>query len=117
MPDVPSPASMLVVAVGGDIGVYGLARAFHEAYRCPAISLTAVATRAVQASSFVTNLVVPDLTDPQVMVAALQRVAAENTDRTLVLVTNADWYVEAIVANADVLAEHYIMPFCSPQAL
>ena len=108
---------MLLVAVGGDIGVYGLARAFHEAYRCPAISLTSVATRAVQASSFVTNVVVPDLTDPQVMVRALEQVATDHPDRTLVLVTNADWYVEAIVAHADVLREHYLMPFCSPQAL
>lgn len=117
MPDVPSPASMLVVAVGGDIGVYGLARAFHEAYRCPAIALTSIATRAVQGSSFVTNIVVPDLTDPPVLVRALEQVAADHPDRTLVLVTNADWYVEAIVANADRLREHYLMPFCSPQAL
>ncbi len=117
MPDAPSPASMLLVAVGGDIGVYGLARAFHEAYRCPAIALTSIATRAVQASSFVTNVVVPDLTEEQVLVRALEQVAAEYPDRTLVLVTNADWYVEAIVANADRLREHYLMPFCSPQAL
>ncbi|MCL2090490.1 MAG: carboxylate--amine ligase [Micrococcales bacterium] len=117
MPDAPSPASMLLVAVGGDIGVYGLARAFHEAYRCPAVSLTSVATRAVQASSFVTNVVVPDLTDEQVLVRTLEQVAADHPDRTLVLVTNADWYVEAIVANADRLRQHYLMPFCSPQAL
>ena len=117
MPDAPSPASMLLVAVGGDIGVYGLARAFHEAYRCPAIALTSIATRAVQASSFVTNVVVPDLTEEQVLVRALEQVAAQYPDRTLVLVTNADWYVEAIVANTDRLCEHYLMPFCSPQAL
>jgi len=108
---------MLVVAVGGDIGVYALARAFHEAYQCPAIALTSIATRAVQASSFVTNVVVPDLTDPPVMVRALRKVADDNPGRTLVLVTNADWYVEAIVANAEALREHYLMPFCSPQAL
>jgi D-aspartate ligase len=108
---------MLLVAVGGDIGVYGLARAFHEAYRCPAIALTSIATRAVQASSFVTNVVVPDLTEAPVLVRTLEQVAAEHPDRTLVLVTNADWYVEAIVANADRLGEHYLMPFCSQQAL
>ncbi|MCL2422324.1 MAG: carboxylate--amine ligase [Micrococcales bacterium] len=117
MPTNPSTTNMLVVAVGGDIGVYGLTRAFHEAYGCPAISLTSIATRAVQASSFVTNVVIPDLTDDKVMVRALLKVAADNPGRTLVLVTNADWYVEAIVANADVLGEHYLMPFCSPQAL
>ncbi|MCL2468115.1 MAG: carboxylate--amine ligase [Micrococcales bacterium] len=117
MPPVPSTSDMLVVAVGGDIGVYALARAFHEAYQCPAIALTSIATRAVQASSFVTNVVVPDLTDPPVMVRALRKVADDNPGRTLVLVTNADWYVEAIVANAEALREHYLMPFCSPQAL
>ena len=33
------------------------------------------------------------------------------------LVTNADWYVEMLVANRARLEPHYLMPFCSPEVL
>ena len=39
--------NVIPVAVGGDIGVYALLRAFHEQYGTPGIVLSAVATRAM----------------------------------------------------------------------
>jgi D-aspartate ligase len=113
----PSTANLLPVAVGGDIGIYGLVRAFHEAYGCQSIALTGIATRAVQHSSIVTNLVVPGLDTEEVLIPALEQVAAEHPDRTLVLVTNADWYVRMIVQNAERLSQHYLMSFCTPEVL
>src|SRR5262249_55236363 len=89
--------ALLPVGVGGDIGTYALLRAFHEEYGTDAIVLSKVATRAMEHSSFVRTLVVPGVDEPDQLVDALLRVADQNPGRTLVLLTNADWYVRAIV--------------------
>jgi len=108
---------LLPVAVGGDIGVYALLRAFHEEYGCRAVVLSAVATRAVRDSSFIDNVVVPGIDDAETLVQALEEIGTAHPGATKVLVTNADWYVEMLVANRARLEAHYLMPFCSPEVL
>lgn len=108
---------LLPVAVGGDIGVYALLRAFHQEYGCRAVVLSAVATRAVRDSSFIDNVVVPGIDDAATLVDALEQIGAAHPGTTKVLVTNADWYVEMLVANRATLEQHYLMPFCSPDVL
>ena len=108
--------ALLPVAVGGDIGTYALLRAFHEAYGCDAICVSSVETRAMSHSSFVTTVVVPGIDDAQTLVAALEDVAARHPDRTLVLLTNADWYVATLVAHAERLRRRYLLPVCTPEA-
>ncbi|MCG2801285.1 MAG: carboxylate--amine ligase, partial [Cellulomonas sp.] len=117
MPSAPAVTDLLPVAVGGDIGVYAFVRAFHEAYGCPAVVVSAVATRPMQRSSFITNLVVPGIDDDEVLVAALERVAADHPGRTLVLLTNTDWFVRSVVKNADRLSAHYLLPYCTQSVL
>lgn len=107
----------LPVGVGGDIGVYALLRAFHEQYGTPAVALSAVATRAMTDSTFVTNVVVPGIDDPSVLVTALEDLAAAHPGVRLVLLTNADWYVRAIIENRERLEKHYLMPFCDLDVL
>lgn len=117
MPSAPATTDLLPVAVGGDIGVYAFLRAFHEAYGCPAVVVSAVATRPMQRSSFITNVVVPGIDDDQVLVAALETVAAQHPGRTLVLLTNTDWFVRAVVTNAERLSAHYLLPYCTQPVL
>ncbi|SDD05495.1 D-aspartate ligase [Sanguibacter gelidistatuariae] len=107
----------LPVGVGGDIGVYALLRAFHEQYGTPAVALSSVATRAMTDSTFVTNVVVPGIDDADVLVAALEDLAAAHAGVRLVLLTNADWYVRAIIENRERLEKHYLVPFCSLDVL
>ncbi|WP_066462266.1 carboxylate--amine ligase [Sanguibacter suarezii] len=107
----------LPVGVGGDIGVYALLRAFHEQYGTPAVALSSVATRAMTDSTFVTNVVVPGIDDAAVLVTALEEVAAAHPGVRLVLLTNADWYVRAIIENRERLEKHYLVPFCSLDVL
>lgn len=108
---------LLPVGVGGDIGTYALLRAFHEAYGTDAVVVSKVVTRAMEHSSFVRTVVEPRVDEPDGLVDALVRVAADHPDRTLVLVTNADWYVRAIVDHRAELEPHYLMSFCTPQVL
>ncbi len=108
---------LLPVGVGGDIGVYAVLRAFHEAYGCDAVVISAVATRAMQSSSFISNVVVPGIDRGEVLVEALERVAAQFPDVVPVLITNADWFVRAVIENRDRLAKSYVLPYCSLEVL
>ncbi len=114
---VTTNVDLLPVGVGGDIGVYAMVRAFHEQYGTPAVVISAVATRAMADSAFVTNVVKPGIDDPQTLVAALESVAAENPGKTLVLLTNADWFVRTVIEYHDRLAQHYVLPYCSLDVL
>jgi D-aspartate ligase len=109
--------NVIPVAVGGDIGVYALLRAFHEQYGTPGIVLSSVATRAMAGSTFVTNVVVPGLDDAETLLSALEQIAADHPGLRLVLLTNADWYVRTIVEHRERLEEHYLVPFCSLDVL
>ncbi|MEK8228858.1 hypothetical protein NKG05_27075 [Oerskovia sp. M15] len=55
-----------------------MVRAFHEQYGTDALVISSVATRPMADSSFVTNIVTPGIDDPEVLVAALERVAAQH---------------------------------------
>ena len=67
MPTV-SPPPLRPVVVGGDIGAYGSARAFHEAYGVRTVVLAGVSTGAVAHSVAVDHRVVADLDDDDVLV-------------------------------------------------
>ncbi|MFF2622254.1 carboxylate--amine ligase [Oerskovia jenensis] len=108
---------LLPVGVGGDIGVYAMVRAFHEQYGTDAVVISSVATRAMADSSFVTNVVTPGIDDPEVLVAALERVAAQHPGKTLVLLTNADWFVRSLVENRARLEDKYVMSYCTLDVL
>ena len=107
----------LPVAVGGDIGVYALLRAFHEQYGSRSLVLSSVATRAMTDSTFITNVVTPGIDEPEMLVAALEKVAAEHPGTRLLLLTNADWYVRAIIEHRERLEKHYLIPFCTLDVL
>ncbi len=107
----------LPVAVGGDIGVYALLRAFHEQYGSRSLVLSSVATRAMTDSTFITNVVTPGIDEPETLVAALEKVAAEHPGARLLLLTNADWYVRAIIEHRERLEKHYLIPFCTLDVL
>jgi predicted ATP-grasp superfamily ATP-dependent carboligase len=109
----PAVTNLLPVGVGGDIGVYAMVRAFHEQYGTDAVVISSVATRAMADSAFVSNVVTPGIDDPEVLVAALERVAAQHPGKTLVLLTNADWFVRSIVENRARLEDKYVMSYCT----
>lgn len=110
--------NLMVVGVGGDIGMYALCRAFHEQYGATAVVLSTVATRPMQDSAIVTNLVVPDLDDTETFLTSLEKVAVENPGKHKVLLTNADWFVRTVIQNRDRLeAAGYVTPYPSLEVL
>ena len=110
--------SLIAVGVGGDVGTYALIRAFHEQYGVHGVVVSSVATRPMQDSAIVTNVVVPNLDDTETFLTALERVAAEHAGRRPVLLTNADWFVREVITHRERLeAAGYVMPYPSMEVL
>ena len=106
---------MVPVLVGGDIGAYALARAFHEHAGIRSVVLARVVTRFFAATKLADVRVV-DVEDQDIMVAALVALARERAGERLVLLTNADWYAAAINAARPTLEPLYDIVLCSPAA-
>lgn len=110
-------AGLQPVMLGADIGVYGLARAFHEQYGVRSIVVSGAALGPVAHSRIVDNVLVADSRDPRQLVDALLRVAREQTGKRLVLLANSDWLVRVVVQHRAELEPHYVVPFLSHDLL
>ena len=100
------------VILGADIGVYALARSFHEAYGIRSIVVSLTVTGPVADSSILENVVLGADASPEQMVAALRAVAARfDADTRLLLLANTDWLVHFLVRNRTELERWYDVPF------
>ncbi|WP_084037836.1 carboxylate--amine ligase [Demequina sp. NBRC 110053] len=106
---------MVPVVVGGDIGAYALLRAFHDWSGVRGVVVSRLQTRAF-ADTRIADVRIADVEDPDALVASLIELGRERSDERLVLLSNADWYVETIIARRGELSEHYEIPMCSPEA-
>lgn len=105
------------VILGADIGVYALARSFHEAYGVRSIVVSGAALGPVAHSQIIDNVLVEDGHDPRQLVDRLLGVAAEHPGKRLVLMANSDWLVRVVVQHRAELEPHYVVPFLSADLL
>ncbi|HLS26140.1 MAG TPA: hypothetical protein VK063_09735 [Beutenbergiaceae bacterium] len=86
------------IVVGGDIGAYATARAFHEAYGVHTVVLAGVRVGAVADSRIVDLRIEPGLEDPQRLAATVLEVIAESPQSLHLVLGSADWLVSAITS-------------------
>lgn len=99
------------VILGADIGVYALARAFHEQYGVRSVVVSGAALGPVAHSAIIDHVLVTDGHDPRQLVDGLLRVAREQAGKRLVLMANSDWLVRVVVQHRAELEPHYVVPF------
>jgi D-aspartate ligase len=100
------------VILGGDIGAYSLAREFYEGYRVKSIVISGLSTGIMRHSNFVNHIAFDGIDDAAAVVANLEQIAAENSDKDLIVVASADWLVKVLVQNREVLeAAGYTVPY------
>lgn len=111
--DAPAaaPDAFLPVILGGDIGAYSLARAFHEAYGARALVVSQSRTHMIADSSILENVVVPELEREPVLLATLTRLAEERAGTRLLLLACGDWYVRLIAEHRAQLEGAYLIPY------
>ena len=116
MENIDAP-DVLPVILGGDIGAYSLARAFHEAYGIVPLVLSQADCHMCGDSSILVNRVVPHLERPAVLLSTLANTAECFGNRPLLLLGCGDWYVRLIVENRAVLEKSFIIPYIGEDLL
>lgn len=105
------------VVLGGDIGAYSLARAFHEAYGVRSVVVSGQSTGLVRHSRILTHVAEPRIDEPDAIVARLRAIADQHPDADLVAVASADWLVRALVEQRDRLEDRYTIPYVGAELL
>lgn len=114
----PSATSRIrPIILGGDIGAYGSARAFHEAYGVRSVVIAGVSTGAVAHSAIVDHRVVPGIEDPAVLVAAVRAAATEDPAARAIVLASADWLVRTLVEHRAELEDVVAVPYADVAAL
>ncbi|PWD49792.1 carboxylate--amine ligase [Serinibacter arcticus] len=106
------------IVLGGDIGAYGTARAFHEAFGVTSVVLAGAATWPVRDSSIVDLRVVGEELTVEAVVRRVRAVVAEEPGRTHVLLASADWLVDVVVAaRAALAADGVVVPYAAAEVV
>src|SRR5690625_7245680 len=111
----PGAVDFTPVVVGGDIGAYSLARAFHEAYGIRTVVISRLAGWVMGTSALIDNVRCEDPLDADVLAPVLQQVADARPDGRLLLLGSADATVKAIIRVRDEIGldERFIAPYIS----
>jgi D-aspartate ligase len=107
------------VIFGGDIGVYALARAFHEQYGVKSIVISGEVPGPIANSKIITNVRVSNSQNEyQLLQAALTVAKRYGSGKKLLILGNSDWLVRTIVrARPQLEAAGYTVPFLSEDLL
>jgi len=103
--------SLLPVILGGDIGVYGIGRSFHQAFGVRSVCVASAPTEAISRSDIFAVEHLPGRAGDAELLAVLEGLAAAHPDRHLVLMANHDVHSAFVARHADRLGRHYALPF------
>lgn len=107
--------------LGGDIGVYALARAFHEQFGTVSHVITRSVSGPIADSAIIEAEELGASAGEPELLAALLRYGRERAQRRpgvpSILLANADWLIGLISANRDALGELYVLPILAARTL
>lgn len=101
----------LPVILGTDANAYGLARSFYDEYKIKALALGTVALKETKNSKIVDTIIEPNLKDNNIFLNTLKNIKNENQNKTLILLSCAEWYTDLIVNNKKILEKDFYLPF------
>lgn len=105
------------VLMGADIGVYSLARSFHEAWGVRATTVAGAALGPVRDSAILDVEVLDDGHDGEEAVERLLALAERPSNGPRILMPNSDWHVGVVIAHRAVLEPHFVIPYASAAAV
>lgn len=117
------PAGVDLVLLGGDIGVYALARAFHERYGTISTVITRNVSGPVADSRILRTVELGPRADEADMVAALLRIGAQKSaarregEPRPLLLANADFLVSLLAAHREELEQYFLLPLLDDAVL
>ena len=96
---------------GGDINVYSVARAFHEAYGVKSVCFGKFASGPAYGSDIIDYRVCPKNEDPETFRQNVADVAAEFADKTVLVMGCGDSYVKLAAENKESFPANCIAPY------
>ena len=96
---------------GGDINVYSVARAFHEAYGIKSIAYGKYYTFPCSHSSIIEYRTCRDNDDPAMFLKNVEKVCAEFPDKTILVMGCGDSYVQLAAHLKDQMPKNAIAPY------
>ncbi len=115
--DLLAGRTLVPVVLGGDIGGYSIARAFHEAFGVKVLLMSATLNGIVRHSAMIENVVVPEMDDADVMVREMRRIADEHPGADLLAVASVDWLVRSLIERKAELEDVYAVPYVDKDLL
>jgi len=106
-----SELSFQPLLFGGDINVYSVARAFHEAYGVRSVAFGKYPSFPCHGSAIIDYRVCPDNESEAAFRRNVQTVAEEFSDKTVLLLGCGDSYVQLAAHCKDSLPENVIAPY------
>ena len=105
------------VLLGTDLGVYSIARSFHEAYGVGSIVVSNQLRGPIDNSRIIENVLVGAGAGEAETIAALREVARRHAGTPLLLIVNAEHEVEWLMRNRQLLERHYVIPYAPNEVL
>lgn len=105
------------VIMGSDLGVYSLARAFHEAYGVQSTVVSNSPRGPILNSAIIQPRYAGAGASPQQTLAVLERVAAEHRDVRLLLLPTAEHELDLVAEHWRHLSQWYVIPGADPEVL
>lgn len=102
---------------GGDINVYSVARAFHEAYGIRSVCFGKFASGPAYGSNIIDYRVCADNENAEVFRKNVETVAAEFPDKTVLVLGCGDSYVKLAAENKDFFPANCIAPYVSGELI
>lgn len=99
--------------LGADINVYSMARAFHEAYGVRTVAYGMYPSGPCQGSDIIDYRVCPNNDALDVVLSNVKKVAAEFSDRKVIVLGCGDNYLTSIACNLPAFPENVIAPYVS----
>ena len=96
---------------GGDINVYSVARAFHEAYGVRSVCYGKFATGPAYGSTIIDYRVCPDNEDAATFRKNVAQVAGEFPDKTVLVIGCGDSYVQLCAHLKDQFPRNVVAPY------
>src|SRR5699024_5426481 len=105
------------VILGSDLGVYSLARAFHEAYGVTSVVVSNQPRGPISNSAILEVEIVGAGAGQEETLARLDQIADRHTGPTLMLLASAEHELDLITEYRDRLAARYLIPYASNDVL
>lgn len=105
------------VLLGANIGVYSIARTFHEAYGVKSISVSRLLIGPIKYSTIIHPVLEPNMEQKKDLLTCLNKIKEDYPQIPKILIGSDDWHVEMIIDLKEQLSEEWVIPYTTSEVL